>query len=215
MRFFSASRNCIWVAALCLCAQGQTPPANEAKGLAPRASPADYPAQARAGALTIAAEFARHGVPTAGGTFSTEDFIAVEVGFYGAAGARVNSPPTISRSASTAKSRCPAGLTGWSSLLSKIPNGSRRNRWGERSRKAASTPAETMPTIPRRRQRTCPCRCSTPWNRRCKKPCCPRAIPSPQAGLLFFQYRGKSEGIQSVELIYDGAAGKATLNLHP
>ena len=37
----------------------------------------------------------------------------------------------------------------------------------------------------------------------------------PQAGLIFFQYRGKEKGINSVELIYSGPAGKATLNLQP
>ncbi len=39
--------------------------------------------------------------------------------------------------------------------------------------------------------------------------------PLPQAGLLFFLYRGKTEGIKSLELIYSGAAGKATLTLQP
>jgi hypothetical protein len=37
----------------------------------------------------------------------------------------------------------------------------------------------------------------------------------PQAGLLFFQYRGKTQSIHSIELIYAGPAGKATLTLHP
>jgi hypothetical protein len=40
-----------------------------------------------------------------------------------------------------------------------------------------------------------------------------RALP--QAGLIFFQYRGKAKSIQSVELIYSGSAGKATLKLLP
>ena len=40
-----------------------------------------------------------------------------------------------------------------------------------------------------------------------------RALP--QAGLLFFEYRGKTQGIRSIELIYDGPAGKATLKLQP
>jgi hypothetical protein len=39
--------------------------------------------------------------------------------------------------------------------------------------------------------------------------------PMPQAGLLFFLYRGKTEGIRSLELIYNGAAGNATLTLQP
>ncbi len=38
-----------------------------------------------------------------------------------------------------------------------------------------------------------------------------RALP--QAGLIFFQYRGKEKGINSMELIYSGPAGKVTLNL--
>ena len=37
----------------------------------------------------------------------------------------------------------------------------------------------------------------------------------PQAGLIFFPYRGKDQSIKSVELIYSGSAGKATLTLRP
>jgi len=37
----------------------------------------------------------------------------------------------------------------------------------------------------------------------------------PRAGLLFFQYRGKSKDIRSVELIYNGSGGQATLALQP
>jgi hypothetical protein len=37
----------------------------------------------------------------------------------------------------------------------------------------------------------------------------------PQAGLMFFEYRGKAKNIRSIELIYDGPAGKATLTLQP
>ena len=40
-----------------------------------------------------------------------------------------------------------------------------------------------------------------------------RALPV--AGVIFFQYRGKPQGIDSVELIYSGSAGKATLKLQP
>jgi hypothetical protein len=40
-----------------------------------------------------------------------------------------------------------------------------------------------------------------------------RALP--EAGLIFFQYRGKENGINSVELIYTGPAGKAIVPLHP
>ena len=40
-----------------------------------------------------------------------------------------------------------------------------------------------------------------------------RALPV--AGLIFFQYHGKTQSIKSLELIYDGPAGKATLMLQP
>jgi len=39
--------------------------------------------------------------------------------------------------------------------------------------------------------------------------------PLPQAGLVFFPYRGGAKGIHSVELTYDGPAGKVTLALQP
>lgn len=49
------------------------------------------------------------------------------------------------------------------------------------------------------------------WNKRAEKASLPegdRALP--QAGLLFFQHSGKTK---SVELLYDGPAGKAKLML--
>jgi hypothetical protein len=32
---------------------------------------------------------------------------------------------------------------------------------------------------------------------------------------MFFEYRGKTQSIHSLELVYDGPAGKATLKLQP
>ena len=40
-----------------------------------------------------------------------------------------------------------------------------------------------------------------------------RALP--QAGLLFFPYSGRTESIKSIQLIYSGAAGKATISIQP
>jgi hypothetical protein len=40
-----------------------------------------------------------------------------------------------------------------------------------------------------------------------------RALPV--AGLMFFEYRSRTQNIRSLELIYDGPAGKATLALQP
>jgi len=39
--------------------------------------------------------------------------------------------------------------------------------------------------------------------------------PLPQAGLVYFSYGGKIESLRSMELIYSGPAGKATIALQP
>ena len=87
-------RNSLWLFALCLGAQEAAtpnPPANpnEVKGLPTRDTPNDYPARARVGNLIIGAEFMRHAVPTPQSEFSNEDYVVVEVGLFGAPGQRI------------------------------------------------------------------------------------------------------------------------------
>src|ERR1017187_2003766 len=92
MQLSSILRTGIWIAALCLCVQGQTPPAkdapSEAKGMPPRTAPTEYQAHAQAGTVTIAAEFTGHAIGTPQGTLTTEDYVLVETGFFGPEGAR-------------------------------------------------------------------------------------------------------------------------------
>ena len=49
----------------------------------PRAAPGDYQAQAKAGGMTIAADFAGHFVPTLQGNLSTDDYVVVETSVFG------------------------------------------------------------------------------------------------------------------------------------
>src|ERR1051325_9477238 len=83
----------VLAAAFCLSSYGQGAPAKEAatetKGMPPRATPADYQAHASAGAVTIAAEVKGHAIPTPQGALSTEEYVVVELGLFGAADARV------------------------------------------------------------------------------------------------------------------------------
>src|SRR5260370_18701827 len=72
--------------ALCLFAQSQKP---EIQGMPPRATAADYQANAKAGSVTIGAEFLGHSVPTEQGTLSTEDYVVIETGLFGSPGARI------------------------------------------------------------------------------------------------------------------------------
>ena len=97
MRSTSVLRTGLFIAGallstVCLAAQepnGQEASTNETqarepqiKGMPPRVAPTEYQAQAKAGAVTIGAEFMGHSVPTPEHIFSTEDYIVVEAGLF-------------------------------------------------------------------------------------------------------------------------------------
>ena len=181
MRFFPALRTGAWIIAFCLCVQAQNTPStpspqskdaqiNETKGLPPRTTPADYQAQAQAGTVTVAAEFTGHSVPTAQGTFSTEDYVVVETAFSALPGRGLSYPSKTFLSASTRRRPCPASLSGWCSVPSKIPNGRRLLR-PKRNRKPASAVAARVARVMRRPRRfICHSSCSARWPSAFKRP---------------------------------------------
>jgi hypothetical protein len=210
-----------------LCARAQTQdapaqdaaakdaPANESKGLPPRATPGDYQAHTQAGTLTLAAEFVGHSVPTPEATYSTEDFVVVETGLFGPAEARAKlSIGDFSLRINGKKMASPSQPYGLSFSSLKDPE------WEPPSKPKAEKPTLNAgggqpddsfhPTVrmPIELKRTMQQRVQ-----RASMPEGDRALPA--AGLLFFEYRGKPESIRSLELIYSGAAGKATLALEP
>ena len=205
------------------CGQGQDTPAKgapiESKGLPPRATPADYQAQTKAGTLTIAAEFARHAVPTAQGPLSTEDFVVVEMGLFGAPDARMKiSAGDFSLRINGKKAPLPSLPYGMilSSVKdpewqppeppkSKSKGGLSTGGNGDQSDSNAPPPPVKIPIEVQRAMA-----------QRVQKATLPEGDRTlPVAGLIYFQYRGAAKSIRSVELIYDGPAGKATLALQP
>jgi hypothetical protein len=227
MRISQALRNTVWIVALCLCAQEQTPPAkeaptaptNETKGLPPRVAPADYQAQAHAGTFTIAADFVEHGIPTPQGAFSTEDYVVVETGLYGPPEARLKlSANDFSLRINGKKVPLPSQPFGLVFSSAKDPSWEPPELPSSKSKTGISTGGggdqggSNTPPAPVHM----PMPLQHAMNLKIQKAALPegdRALP--QAGLLFFSYRGLSKGIYSVELIYNGPAGKATLSLHP
>jgi len=201
------------VVAQCLCAQTPPAPVKEVHGFPPRATPADYPAQAKAGTVTVAAEFAEHSLPFPEGPLTTEDYLVVEAGLFGPPGARLQlSYQDFSLRINGKKALLPAQpyLLVFKSL--KDP------QWvppdaGPAEQKSKTSiggggqdnppPAPVHPPIELVRA----------MEKRTEKAAMPegdRALP--QAGLLFFEHHGS---VRSLELIYNGPAGKATLTLHP
>jgi hypothetical protein len=218
MRLSSAFRIGVLSAAVSVCLPGQTTPPvkdaqSESKGLPPRATPADYQVQAQAGAVTIAAEFTGHSVPAEQGPFSTEDYVAVETGLFGPPGARIKlSASDFSLRINGKKVTLPsqqyglvlASLKDPSWQPPKPPESSSKTSIGSNSQPDPGTPAPVK--MPFELQRA-----MTLHVEKAALPEGDRALPV--AGVIFFHYRGQDKNIHSVELIYAGSAGTATLVL--
>jgi hypothetical protein len=194
---------------------GKDPRAIETQGIPARATPGDYQAHTKAGTVTVAAEYIGHYIPTDEGTLTTEDFVVVETALYGAPGSKLTlSPDNFSLRINGKKNTLASQpyVTVFSSLKDPNwepptpPSGSKSktsiNGGGEQGDNSPPPPVH----VPIEVQRSMAQRTQ-------KAALAEGERPLPQGGLLFFQHRGK--GIHSVELIYDGPGGKATLALQP
>lgn len=209
----------VLMAVLCQVAPGQGAPARDAMSVAPRATPADYQAQAPVGAITIAAEFTGHSIATPQAVLTTEEYVVVEVGLFGPTDARVKlSHEDFSLRINGKKTPVPAQPYALVSKSAKDPEWEALQPTESKSKSKTSLggsgegqgdsppPAPVRMPIERRRA----------LEQRIQKASLPegdRALP--EAGLIYFEHGGKVSGIRSIELIYAGPAGKATLTLHP
>ena len=190
-----------------------------AQGLPARATPTDYQAQAKAGPVTIGAEFTGHGIPNAQQPLNAEDYVAVEVGLFGAADARLMIGPTdFSLRINGKKDLLPSQPWG---LVAKgvkdlewvspdaVPGESKSKgsvNGGGGGGQGSNTLPPPTPKVPIDVLRG--------WQLAVKNAALAqgdRALP--QAGLIYFPYRGKVTSIRSLELIYEGPAGTASLTL--
>jgi hypothetical protein len=205
----------------CLCLSSQPPPkeqASENKGMPPRASAADYQAHERAGAVTIAADFAEHSITTPQGPLSTDDYVVVEVALYAPAGThahisiedfslRINgkkSLPSQPYGMVLGNVKDPEWEPPESASASKSKTSLNSGGSGQQPDSGPPPPVHI------------PIEVQHAMAQKVQKAAIPegdRALP--QAGMIFFRYGGKPKSIHSVELIYSGSAGKATLTLQP
>jgi hypothetical protein len=186
-----------------------------AVGLPPRASPADYQYRVQAGSVTVVGEFMGHGVPTEeGGPYSTDSYVVVEAGLFGAPGAKIQlsykdfslringkkqAEPgqpyvTVFASLKDPEWEPPSSAAGASTSIG--------GAGGSQSDQGKVVPKMPIPLRHTMEQRVL--RASISEGE--------RALP--QAGLLFFEYHGYTKNIHSMELLYNGPAGKASLTLH-
>jgi hypothetical protein len=209
------------VAAACLTAQAQETQSKELRGLPPRPTPGEYQTQAKAGAVTIAAEFVGHSVPTSQGNLSTEDYVIVETGVFGGTDAHlILSIQDFSLRINGKKTPLVAQPFGaiFTSLKDpeyeppEPPASSGKSKTSLSSGGGGGGQGDPPPPPPKIQ---IPMEMRRAMQQRVQKAALPegdRALPV--AGLLFFPYSGKTQGIRSIELLYNGPAGKATLALH-
>jgi hypothetical protein len=186
---------------------------SENTGIPPRTAPSDYAAQAKVGTVTMAADFDEHGIPTTDGPLSSDEFVVVELAVFGPPGTRL--PVNFSNFSlriNGKKNPVQAESFERAGASAKDPE------WAppEKPEKSSSTSIggggdDTHPAPPRP-----PAELRRAWAKRVMQAALAEGErPLPRAGLLYFPYGGKANGIHSLELIYSGAAGKASLNLLP
>jgi|YNPNPStandDraft_1061719.scaffolds.fasta_scaffold04088_3 hypothetical protein len=205
-----------------------------AGGLDPRPSPKDYPAEAKLAAAALGAEYLARGVAARGRTFLLDGYLVIETAMYPERGRslavsaghftlRVNgkkaalAPQTPGMVAASLKypdwERRPELTVGGGVGDAGVIIGGRR-------------PGERFPGDPRPRQTRLPEAPRVPAQTGVDREPAPSpeevvveaALPEgetaqPVAGLLYFAYRGKTKGIRSLELLYNGPAGQCALRL--
>jgi hypothetical protein len=209
-------------AALSLCAQGQQTaekegPLSEFRGMPPRATSGDYQGHAQAGTVAIGAEFMEHAIPTPEQTLSTDDYVVVEVGLFGPPGART----TLSRDNFSLRvngKKTPLPCEPYELVFESLKD----PEWAPPAPPESKSKGGISAGGGGQGDNSPPPPVHMPFElRRAMQQHVQRAAmlegdrALPQAGLLFFHYRGKRDGMRSVELIYTGPAGAATVPLQP
>jgi hypothetical protein len=200
-------------------AQDSDAQSRETKGIPARATPADYQAHAQAGKVTVAAEFKGHSIPTPEATFTSEDYVAIEVGLFGPPEARIklsyeDFSLRINGTLKTAK-KPPLPAQPYALVFKSLKDPSWEPPVPVESKSKTSIgggggqndPPPATPHMPFELVRI--------MDQRVQKASLAEGERElPQAGLIFFSYHGKTDNLRSIELTYTGPTGKTTLDLH-
>lgn len=200
----------VWCCALALPAQTPDPQA-----VPPRAAATEYLSSSTVGPISIGAEFKGHVVPTPEGNLTNEDYVTVELGVFSADGKPLKLAATDFSLKINGKSPLPAQPYGLIAKMLRDPELEPLSKDKDKPKTSVGGSGQ-QPGEPPPAPKKIPVETQRAWAQRVQKASLPEGErPLPVAGFIYFQYRGKSEGIKSLELIYEGAAGKVTLPLEP
>lgn len=168
--------------------------------------------------MTIAAEFAGHFVPTLQGNLTTEDYVVVETGIFGPPDAHVQLfVGDFSLRINGKKTALPSLPYGMVTKSLKDPDWeppaaaeSSKSKTSVNTGGGGGQDKDPPPPV------HIPIEVQRAMEQRTQKASLPEGDRTvPVAGLVFFQYSGRTQGIRSIELIYKGSAGNVTLQLQP
>lgn len=204
-----------------LSANGQTrPPDRATKGLPPRSAASEYLKNVQLGKVAIGAEFDEHSIPTPEVLLTTEDYVAVEIGFFGAGQHLTISDSDFSLRINGKKAALPAEQ--YAVIFRNVRDPSYAPPELENAKKEKAGGLNAGGGGGQNDQGSVPPIVHIPpeMERAMDLHVTNAALPEgdrtlPVAGLLFFHYTGQAKAIKSVELLYNGPAGKATIQLNP
>lgn len=196
----------------------------------PRTKPADYPVQTQLGTVTLAAEYLVHSLPTPQGTLVANDYLIVEVAFFGPSFSRLKMSPDnftlrINGKGSGLTTE-PAGMVASSiKFPSARPHLETSGTVGAGDGTVTVGPRAPQSRFPGDGNDRNPAgqpvtvksvEEENSLDHRVQNASLPEGEHSlPRSGLLYFFYRGKIKNIHSLDLYYEGTMGKATLKVLP
>jgi hypothetical protein len=188
----------------------------EFKGMPARMAATDYQVQGHAGSITIAADFDGHAVVTQEGNYSSEDYVVVEVALFGPAGTHLKvSAENFSLKINDKKSAYPSQPFEYLTRSLKDPDWQPPDQDQEKKSKTGINTGgggdNGPPTVPKM---------PLPLRRTMEQKVLKSVLPEgdrelPVDGLIFFNYRGKTQNIKQMELVYNGPAGNVGIPMQP
>jgi hypothetical protein len=201
----------------------------------PKDNASDYPAHAATGNVSIGAEYLVHSIPAGNQTLVAPDYLVVEVALFPGK----NEPVEIRGNSFTLrvngkKLRLTSDAPGFVAASLKYPDWQMHPRMeasagvGDAGVVLGRPPAVgRFPGDPTTNRLPRPPQAPPPDDRRGIEQEAPEraedviartALPDgvvskPVSGFVYFPYKGKAKALKSVELIYEGKAGTATLKL--
>ncbi|MGA3187256.1 MAG: hypothetical protein ABSF22_09100 [Bryobacteraceae bacterium] len=201
-----------------------------AQSTAPKTKASDYPLHVQLGTVTLAAEYLVRSLPTPSGTLVATDYLVVETAFFGPSMSRLQMSPAnftlrINGRGTPLSTELPGMVAASIKFPSQHPGLTAAGSVGMNDGTVTvgprpppsqfpgdgneRVPANQPVTIIQKEQ-------EDSIEARVQGASLPEGEKSlPRSGLIYFPYRGKTKSIHSLELIYEGAMGKATLKLLP